>query len=211
VVEPRDAETDPPRSWDRRRTLGAVLGAAIVLGVVLLLVVGLTNKGVSASIDHALEAGRRPPAPDFELPVLVAGGGVGPRDARVELESLRGRPVVLNFWASWCDPCAEEAPLLETLWRRYRARGVLMLGLNTQDLADDALGFVREYATTYPTVRDGGDRVRNRYGLTGLPETFVIDAQGRVALHIAGAVTRPEQLTVPLEDLLAEGGGAAAP
>jgi cytochrome c biogenesis protein CcmG, thiol:disulfide interchange protein DsbE len=209
VDEPREAETDPPRGWDRRRTLGAALGASIVLGVVLLLVVGLTNRGVSASIDHALEAGRRPPAPDFELPVLAHGGGIG-AGATVSLASLAGRPVVLNFWASWCEPCAEEAPLLETLWRRYRGRGVLMLGLNTQDLQDDALGFIREYATTYPTVRDGGDRVRNRYGLTGLPETFLIDGQGRVALHIAGAVTRPEQLTVPLEDLLAEDGGPGA-
>jgi cytochrome c biogenesis protein CcmG/thiol:disulfide interchange protein DsbE len=212
VPEPADAGAERPRRWDRRRTLAAVVGGAIVAGVLLLLVVGLTNQGVSARIDHALAAGERPAAPAFDLPVLVAGAGVGPIDRKVALASLGGRPIVLNFWASWCGPCAEEAPIMEAVWERYRARGVLMLGLDSQDLRDDALAFVREQEVTYPSVRDGGDRVRDAYGITGLPETFLIDAQGRVALHIPGVVTDPEQLTVPLDDLLAEsapaGGGA---
>jgi cytochrome c biogenesis protein CcmG/thiol:disulfide interchange protein DsbE len=203
VSDPHDAGSDRPPRWDRRRTLAAGLGGAIVLGVVLLLVVGLTNQDVSTRIDHALAAGKRPSAPAFSLPVLVPGAGVGPAGADVSLASLAGRPVVVNFWASWCVPCGDEAPILEAVWERYRPRGVLMLGLDTQDLRGDALAFVREHGTTYPSVREGGSSVRDAYGLTGVPETFLIDAQGRVALHIAGPISRIEQLTVPLEDLLA--------
>jgi cytochrome c biogenesis protein CcmG, thiol:disulfide interchange protein DsbE len=205
VSDPHDAGTDRPPRWDRRRTLAAGLGGAIVLGVLLLLVVGLTNQGISTRIDHALEAGKRPSAPAFSLPVLVAGAGIGPAGADVSLASLAGRPMVLNFWASWCGPCADEAPMLEAVWERYRPRGVLMLGLDTEDFSGDARAFIREQGTTYPSVRDSGRSVRDAYGLTGVPETFLIDADGRVALHIAGPISRIEQLTVPLEDLLAEG------
>jgi cytochrome c biogenesis protein CcmG/thiol:disulfide interchange protein DsbE len=208
VSDPHDAGKDRPQRWDRRRSLGAGLGGAIVLGVVLLLVVGLTNQTVSTSVVDALEAGKRPSAPAFSLPVLIPGGGVGPVDATVSLGSLAGRPVVLNFWASWCPPCQAEAPILERVWERYRARGVLIMGLDTQDVREDGVRFAHDYETTYPSVRDGSDRVRDAYGLTGLPETYLIDAQGRVALHIAGPITQLEQLTVPLEDLLAEGAGA---
>jgi cytochrome c biogenesis protein CcmG/thiol:disulfide interchange protein DsbE len=206
VSDPHDAVKDRPPRWDRRRTLGAALGGAIVLGVVLLLVVGLTNQDVSTRIDHALAAGGRPSAPAFSLPVLVPGAGLGPPGRDVSLQSLAGRPVVLNFWASWCVPCGDEAAVLEAAWERYRPRGVLMLGLDTQDLKGDALAFVREHGTTYPSIREAGSRVRDAFGLTGVPETFLIDAQGRVALHIPGPISDIQQLTVPLDDLLAERG-----
>jgi cytochrome c biogenesis protein CcmG/thiol:disulfide interchange protein DsbE len=112
---------------------------------------------------------------------------------RVSLGQLRGTPVVLNFWASWCDPCRAEAPVLERAWARERARGVLFLGLNMQDITDDAHAFTRAARVTYPSVRDESNGVAHRWGVTGLPETFFLSAQGRVVGHVIGAVS-PGQL-----------------
>jgi thiol-disulfide isomerase/thioredoxin len=99
-------------------------------------------------------------------------------DDRLALGELRGIPVVLNFWASWCPPCRSEAPLLERTWRSLRAREVVMLGLNMQDLTGDARDFMREFGVSYPNVRDQSDDVAIDWGVAALPETFLIDARG---------------------------------
>lgn len=188
---------------DRRRLIGAVAGGAAVFAVLLLLVVGLVNKDVGTRIDDALAAGERPDAPDIALPVLLAGDGIGPVGARVALDDLRGRVVVLNLWASWCGPCRTEAPLLEDLARRHRQRGddVVFLGLDTQDLSGDARAFAREYGLSYPSLRDGTDRAQRALEARGVPETWIIDREGRIAYHHIGAVTDPEQLERPLRSV----------
>ena len=191
--------------WDRRRTVGAVIGGALVLGIVVLLVVGLANKDLGTSIQDALEKGERPDAPTLTLPVLVAGDGVGPVGAQVSTADMRGRIVVLNFWASWCDPCRLEAPILEEVARRYRAgRQVTVVGVDVQDLREKALAFVRDNGLSYPSLRDGEDDAQRKYQVPALPETFVIDARGRIALHVAGQLTDPLQLTTAIEQLRAE-------
>jgi cytochrome c biogenesis protein CcmG, thiol:disulfide interchange protein DsbE len=103
--------------------------------------------------------------------------------------SCAGSPVVLNFWASWCPPCRSEAPLLERTWRCLRAQGVVLLGLNMQDLTGDARDFMREFGVSYPNVRDRSDGVAIDWGVAALPETFFIDARGRVVGHVIGAVS----------------------
>ncbi len=113
-------------------------------------------------------------------------------DRRVALEELRGTPVVVNFWASWCAPCREEAPVLERTWREAHDRGVLFVGLNQQDFLADARRFLREFGTSYLNVRDSGNGVARRWGLKGLPETFFLDADGRVVAHILGAASAAE-------------------
>jgi cytochrome c biogenesis protein CcmG/thiol:disulfide interchange protein DsbE len=141
-------------------------------------------------------------APGFELDVLQRGRAPAPlasvvdraaRDGRIALAELRGTPVVVNFWASWCDPCRAEAPVLERGWREAGRQGVLFLGLDMQDATDDARNFLREFSITYPNVREAGDETSRRYGMTGIPEAFFISARGQVVGHVIGALT-PAQL-----------------
>jgi cytochrome c biogenesis protein CcmG, thiol:disulfide interchange protein DsbE len=176
----------------------AGVAAVVLIGLfVALLAYGLLSKASDTTIDSSLAEAKAPPAPGFELDVLE-GGAVGGRlervdraaaDGELSLRELRGQPVVLNFWASWCPPCREEAPRLEHRWRAARRQGVLFLGLNMQDLAEDARDFIREFELTYPQVRDAGDDVARDWGVTGLPETFFTSARGRVVAHVIGAVS----------------------
>jgi cytochrome c biogenesis protein CcmG, thiol:disulfide interchange protein DsbE len=196
----------PEPRWDRRRTAGALVGGAIVIGIVLLLVVGLVNSDeIGSSIQDALAKGERPDAPVLSLPVLAAADGIGPRGATVATDDLRGRVLVVNFWASWCEPCELEAPILERVARRYRRGGdVLVVGVDVQDLREKALGFVTRNGLSYPSLRDGGDSAQRSYQVAAMPETFVVDPQGRIALKIPGQVTRPEQLTNAIDQLRAQ-------
>ena len=193
---------DPPPGPDRRRLGGLIAGAAVAALVVVLLVVGLMNQGTATTIDDALATGARPPAPPLVLPVLVSGPGLPAVGAPASLADLKGRVVLLNLWASWCGPCRDEAPVLEAIWRRYRGKGVLVLGIDIQDLSADARAFIAEYGLTYPSLRDGSDASRSRLEATGVPETYLIDRDGRIALHVAGPVAGPERLTRALDQVL---------
>ena len=204
-ASPPDATPEDEPRWDRRRTIGAITGGAIVLAVVVLLVVGLVNKDLGTSIQDALEEGRRPAAPQITLPVLAAGDGIGPVGAEVSSADLRGKIVVLNFWASWCDPCELEAPVLEEVAARYRSSGdVVVLGVDVQDLREEALRFVERNGLTYPSLRDGTDDAQRAYEVPALPETFVIDRKGLVALKVSGQLTQTAQLTNAIEQLRAD-------
>jgi cytochrome c biogenesis protein CcmG/thiol:disulfide interchange protein DsbE len=103
--------------------------------------------------------------------------------------------VVLNIWASWCVPCQQEAPTLERSWREQaRPHGVLFLGLDMQDVTTDAQSFMRHYAVDYPNIRDPTNDVARAYGATGVPETFFINARGRIVGHVIG-VSSTQQLS----------------
>ncbi len=159
-----------------------IVAAVAVAGITAMLIVGIANKNVSHALDEAVARGDRPAAPDFALPVLSPGGVVkGPEGRTVSLKDLRGKVVVLNFWASWCDPCRDEAPLLQALADRQARNGVVVLGVDIQDGSDAAKKFLRTYGVTYPSLRDRNDDTKNAYAATGVPETFVIDKAGRVA------------------------------
>lgn len=196
------AETAAPER-ERRGTLRWVArGAAIAVAVAFvgLLAYGLATKSTDTRIDDALADGRLVAAPGFDLDVLQRGAVPGHSrlsaalaDGRLSLRELRGSPVVLNFWASWCVPCREESPDLERQWRATRAAGVVVLGLDMQDVTDDAREFIREFGLTYPMVREGGNDTARKYGTTGIPETFFISPAGRVVGHVIG-VASPDQL-----------------
>ena len=127
-------------------------------------------------------------APPFTLRAMDSG-------MRVSLEQLKGRPAVINFWASWCGPCKEETPLLERTWQRWRDRDVVFVGVNVKDFRGDALEFLREYDVTYPNVYDGKGWTVGRFGVTGFPETYFIDAAGRVVYRVAGPVDESDLAT----------------
>jgi cytochrome c biogenesis protein CcmG, thiol:disulfide interchange protein DsbE len=193
--------TDPPPQSHPRSPLSWVLmtaSLALVAGLLSLLVYrvaqGNPGKGLVASIHD----GKKPMAPEFRLKVLW--GHTETWDARarqaladdhVSLSELRGRPVVLNFWASWCVPCGREAPRLAASAKAHRGE-VVFLGLDVKDFSDDARKFLRKYKTNYVSVRDGGSRSYNEYGLTGLPETYFVDRQGRIVAHKLGEIRRDE-------------------
>jgi peroxiredoxin len=124
------------------------------------------------------------PAPAFSLPRLDGSGDLS-------LASYRGKTVVLNFFASWCRPCKREAPDLESLWRRYRSEGVVVLGVDSGDAKGDARRFLSAHGVTYPVVFDPGEKLaQGPYALPGLPVTYVIDPAGRiVGDRVLGAVT----------------------
>ena len=118
-----------------------------------------------------------------------------------KLNGLRGKPVVLNFWASWCPPCREEAPDLEKTWRKYKGK-VEFIGIDIQnDTIDDALKFLEEFGVTYPQVRDNTGKIAISYKITGVPETFLITKDGQQVEHIVGATTEAK-LSAAIEEKL---------
>ena len=159
--------------------LGAqIAGLVVVVGLLGLLVWKIVNQDQK-------QARLNQPAPSFTLPRLHG-------DGNLSLASLKGKAVVLNFWASWCAPCRDEVPALEQAWDRYRRHGVVVLGVDQQDVSSDARRFARKYGMTYPLVRDGPGHVVAKYGLTGVPETFFIGRDGKLVKHTAGRVDEQE-------------------
>lgn len=182
--------------------VGRVSAVGVVALFFALLVYGLVTTAPDTGIDDSLARARPVTAPGFDLPVLQPGSPgrelslrLAPAlgDRRVALRELRGRPVVVNFWASWCVPCREEAPVLERSWRVARRDGVLFVGIDQQDITEDARAFMREFGISYLNVRDQGDGTARKWGVSGLPETFFVTAEGKVVAHVIGVLS-PAQM-----------------
>jgi cytochrome c biogenesis protein CcmG/thiol:disulfide interchange protein DsbE len=190
-----------------RPARGLVFPAAVVLLLglfIALLTYGLLSNGVESGIDDQLGRGRATQAPSFELPVLSEGRPgpaledrlqAGFADGRLSLEELEGIPLIVNFWASWCPPCRTEVGLLQGQWRRSRHRGLLLLGINMQDVTADAREFLADRNLDYPSVRDRTDEVARRWGAVALPETYFVDARGRVVGHVIGVASEQQLRT----------------
>ena len=166
-----------------------LVAQGVAIGLVALLFVLLAWSLLSdegSGLAAAANRGERPSAPDFTLERLDEEG-------ELELSSLRGKAVVLNIWASWCIPCKEEAPYLEQVWRSNRERGLVVLGLDARDFRADARRFAKRLGLTFPLVYDGPGDELDGYGITGFPETFVIDREGRVVEAFAGAVNGEDE------------------
>jgi cytochrome c biogenesis protein CcmG/thiol:disulfide interchange protein DsbE len=162
----------------KRIAQAGAVGLVVALLGLLVWRVATDDGGVAKKLR---ESGRPVAAPAFSLPRLDG-------DGEISLASLRGKPVVINFWASWCVPCREEAPLFEQAWQDHRASGLVVLGIDSEDFRGDARRFVRKYGLTYPIVVDKSKRTIADFGLTGYPETFFVSADGEVVAHAAGQV-----------------------
>jgi cytochrome c biogenesis protein CcmG/thiol:disulfide interchange protein DsbE len=145
-----------------------------VLALIGLLAFGLTTKG-----SNALAVGE--PVPDSELPRLD-GSGSG------SLADYRGDWVLVNVWASWCGPCRDESPALQAFHERHERDGFTVLGIDTEDTTDAGLEFVDEFELSYPQLHDGPGEYKDELETTGVPESFLVDPEGELALHRPGPV-----------------------
>jgi cytochrome c biogenesis protein CcmG, thiol:disulfide interchange protein DsbE len=179
-----------------RSSLVRVSARAFAVFIALLAIVGLLGFGLlQSSADPAIEVGE--PLPEAELPLLDGSGTASVSD-------YEGSWVLVNFWASWCDPCRDEAPALERAWREHRDRAFVVLGVDTQDTTDDGLAFAREFGLTYPSLHDGSGDYHDDLRMTGVPESVLVDPSGDVALYRPGPLTA-EDLRTQVEPLVEEG------
>ncbi len=158
----------------RRRRLLTIVPGALLAG---LLAYGLLAPAPESSGPRA--------APEFELPLLTGSGSLSSED-------LKGDPVVINFWASWCIPCREEMPAFERMWQKYRDDGIHIVGVNIQDSAAGGREFVEELGITYPVVYDAESSLARELDVVGLPQTFFIDRNYEFAAESRGRVLEGE-------------------
>jgi thiol-disulfide isomerase/thioredoxin len=181
--------SDPKQGW---MFLALLVGVGLFFGLVILPYKGSGTQALNA-------AGVR--APDFSLPVIL-GGAEG---SRVRLSDLRGRVVLLDFWASWCGPCREQMPAVEQVFGRTRDADTLVLGINTADSPQDAAQFLAQLAPHYTILSDSGEVARG-YGATTLPTLVVIDRTGTITARKSAVLTTSE-----LQELLEKAGAHLAP
>jgi len=157
----------------------AVVAAIIVIGYAL----------YKSSLTTPTEG----PAPEFSAVTFD--------DEPISLEGWRGQAVVVNFWASYCAPCRDEAPMLERLWQEYRDQGVVFVGINTDDIERNARAYLDEFGITYYNAPDVKGKIEDDYRITGIPETFVINTEGEIVRHFL-STPRERELREEIERAL---------
>jgi cytochrome c biogenesis protein CcmG/thiol:disulfide interchange protein DsbE len=180
----------------RLPTVLAVFAGAVVVGLLAVLWFGLAQRQ-KGTVGVASVQFRQ--APDFELGLFDGG------TFRLSEALATGRPVMVNFWASWCVPCREEAPILEAVWRRNRD-WVTFVGVDVQDVDSDARAFIKEFGITYPNGSGNAGPISVAYGMRGVPETYFIAPDGRIVRKWNGPLT-----AAGLDQFLAELRGASTP
>jgi peroxiredoxin len=187
------ARLPAPEAWRR----GVRTAVGLAAGLLVLVAAGLAMWGPGAGA-AAQPAGRLlpgQPAPDFTLSLLDG--------STLTFSELRGQVAVVNFWATWCPPCEDELPDLETVWAEYQAQGVVFVGVAFQEEEAEVRDMASRFGLTYLLGLDEGDRISTAFGITGVPETFVVDSQGQVAYVHIGPVTAGE-LRGELDSLLGQ-------
>jgi cytochrome c biogenesis protein CcmG/thiol:disulfide interchange protein DsbE len=191
--EPSDRPR-PRRAW--LLILAGVLTVALVAGVTVALVGDGSETGGATRTGSVAGAGAEvgSAAPDIQLPALDGGDDV-------RLSALRGQPVIINFWASWCNPCRQEFPLLKQALREHRAEDLAVVGVTYQDIASDSRDFVKKQTATWPQGVDDGGAVAKAFGVRAIPQSFFVGADGTIVARIFG-FTNEAALADPLGKLL---------
>ena len=158
-----------PGRVQRVAQLAALIGVAALLGLLIWKVAFGRTTGAA----DELAEGKLVHAPAFTLDRLD-------REGQLSVADLKGKAVVVNFWASWCVPCRDEAPVLQTTYERYRDQGLVVLGIDVNDFHQDARRFMKRYGLTYPVVYDGKGSTVGKWGVRGFPETFFVDRAGKL-------------------------------
>jgi cytochrome c biogenesis protein CcmG/thiol:disulfide interchange protein DsbE len=152
----------------------SIIAIVIAVALVALLTFGLISKGNSR-----LAVGESAPSP--ALPKLTESG-------KGSLKEYRGKWVLVNFWASWCEPCRHEAPELQKFQEEHAGKNFTIVGIDTQDLSDDGSQFAKEYGMTYPLLHDGNGDNGHEFGTTGVPENYLLEPNGKLAWDTPGPV-----------------------
>lgn len=181
-------ENEPiPEAVPVRPGYGRILAVGLVVALLALL-----GWGLRARAGGPVEEGM---APDFSLTTFEG--------ETITLSELRGQVVVINFWASWCVPCRQEAAYLEATWRKYKDKGVVFIGVDYVDAEPNALAYIDEFDITYPNGPDAAQKIARAYQIKGVPETFYVDQAGQLrGVHI-GPLS-PPALEEKINELLGE-------
>jgi cytochrome c biogenesis protein CcmG/thiol:disulfide interchange protein DsbE len=167
-----------------RRFLIPGIALAVAVALLVVLAIGINDQGENTSLDSQLAHGIRPPAPSYNVPLMVLGSS-----RRMSLRELGGKVLVVNLFASWCPPCVGEAPILEREQTILARHDATIVGVTYEDNSTDSETFVRQNHITYPVLRDAAGNFARSYGAAGIPETFVIDRRGRVVAIQRAPVT----------------------
>ncbi|HLW02014.1 MAG TPA: TlpA disulfide reductase family protein [Ktedonobacterales bacterium] len=197
LEETSQAKTPPAKAPSRKRRAIATLIFFTALNIVLVAVLWSRL----ATAQHIISGAATIPlvghaAPDFTLTPWESASG-----QTIRLSSLKGKPVILNFWASWCTPCNAETPLLQTTWQQYRADGVAFIGIDYQDQQQEAQQFLQKYHVTYPTGPDASGSISVDFGVSNVPATVFIDRSGVVVRQVLGPVNA-KMLDAEIQQLL---------
>jgi cytochrome c biogenesis protein CcmG/thiol:disulfide interchange protein DsbE len=166
----------------RRSIITFTVVSLLNAGLLAILWIALLTPATGSNSTRASDPLIGKPAPDFTLAALNKQAGPA-----IHLANLKGKLVVINFWASWCDPCKEEAPLLQAAWRH--AQGVIFIGVDFQDSQSDGLNFLQQHGITYANVVDPNGATGINYGVTDVPETFFIDRRGVIVNTVRNEIT----------------------
>lgn len=177
ISEETTSDVMPPPT--RAMRLWQLAFVAILVGFVGILAFRLWDTNVS---DHRADG----VAPEFTFTTFDG--------ETISLSDLQGKGVVVNFWASWCDPCRDEAALLESAWRREQENGIVFIGLDYLDQEPAAKAYLDEFDVTYPNGPDLQSQAARRYGIKGVPETYFIAPDGTIVQTVIGPITNAEQL-----------------